>query len=212
MEVENLVGKRFGHLIVIARGENNKTGQATWVCKCDCGKIRKRNVTTSSLNCGNTIACGETCSFSSKKHGMSKTRIYHIWTDMKTRCNCTTSNVYHLYGGRGIKICDEWLNDFMAFYNWSTANGYQENLTIDRIDVNGNYYPENCRWANSSVQNNNRRTNHFVYYKGEKYTIMQLSKKLGIRYYTLLYRIKRGWSEENLSLTNKTRKGGINYE
>ena len=124
------------------------------------------------------------------KHGMIHTRLYSIWHCMKVRCYIKSCLSYKNYGGRGIKICDEWKNDFISFYNWSLANGYKDNLTIDRIDVNGNYEPSNCRWVSKKEQDNNRRTNRFIEYNGIKKTIQQWAEEKGINTYTLRKRIR----------------------
>ena len=125
----------------------------------------------------------------SARHGMSRTRLYQIWADMRTRCSCKTNRVYGLYGGRGISVCPEW-STFEPFMSWAMANGYEEHLTIDRVDVDGNYCPENCRWATMTEQGNNRRNNHR--YNG--HTIAQLEEMTGINRYTIKRRLKEGWS------------------
>lgn len=124
------------------------------------------------------------------KHGLTGTRIYRIWSNMKRRCFNPNAEHYNRYGGRGITVCDEWKNDFMSFYNWSMENGYQEDLTIDRIDNDGNYEPLNCRWATNKEQENNRGSfNINVTYKGKTQTLMQWSEEIGIPFPTLRYRI-----------------------
>lgn len=128
------------------------------------------------------------------KHGLKNTRLFSIWSGMKTRCYNSNSPQFKNYGARGIKICDEWLTDFMNFYNWSMSNGYSDNLTLDRIDVNGNYEPNNCRWVTSKVQANNRRTNKLIEYNGEIKTLMEWCEYHGINYKTVRDRLKRGWA------------------
>jgi hypothetical protein len=114
------------------------------------------------------------------KHGLYKTRLYHLWANMKYRCSYKDSTHAKNYVSRGITVCDEWKKDFMEFYRWAIANGYKENLTIDRIDVNKGYSPENCRWADMVMQNNNRRDNAFIEYDGKTLTRRQWARELGI--------------------------------
>lgn len=129
-----------------------------------------------------------------KKHGLIHHRLYRIWGCMKTRCLNKNDEHFPLYGGRGITICDEWKHDFQAFYDWAMANGYQDNLTIDRIDVNGNYEPSNCRWLTRQEQNFNKRNTIFVTLNGETKSLAEWAAETGIYYQTLVYRYKAGKS------------------
>lgn len=199
----DLVGKKFGRLLVIEKTDKRDiTGGVVWKCKCDCGNITF--TTSHSLTTSHCRSCGcykidfnrEQGKTNFTKHGMKHTRLYNTWCNIKQRCYGIDCKNYKNYGARGIKVCDEWLNDFMCFYNWAMDNGYNNELTIDRVDVNGNYEPSNCRWATMTEQANNKTTNHYVLYKGAKMTVKQLSDKYGIAYRTLLCRINRGWDVE----------------
>ena len=124
-------------------------------------------------------------------HDMYGTRLNHIWANMRTRCNCKTNKDYPDYGGRGIKVCKEW-DEFINFHEWAMKNGYEDNLSLDRIDVNGNYEPDNCRWITMAEQQSNRRNNVFVEYKGEKHTLTEWSRITGISRSGLSYRLSIG--------------------
>lgn len=129
------------------------------------------------------------------KHGETSTRLYRIWSSMKTRCNNPNRAHYKNYGARGIKVCEEW-NDFSCFKKWALSNGYSDTLTLDRINNDKGYYPDNCRWITMQEQSNNRRTNHLVTYKGQTKTVVQWSTELGINRYTLFKRLQHNWSVE----------------
>lgn len=138
----------------------------------------------------------------SKKHGLKYTRIYQTWADMKRRCyNKNDKAHYPDYGARGIVVCDEWKNDFMAFYNWAIKNGYNDTLTIERVDVNGIYEPCNCKWATKEEQNRNKRTNRKISFCGKTLCVSEWARLTGIEKNTLKERLNRGWSIEKTLTT-----------
>lgn len=173
-------GQRFGRLTVVGFSHVEK-GRTWWECKCDCGKSIITNA--NQLQTGLTASCGclrrETTGKLKYSHGQRQTRLYNIWCGMKQRCLNPNDKSYVAYGGRGIAICVQWM-EFAPFYNWAIANGYREDLTIDRIDNNGNYEPSNCRWSTLREQESNRRDNVFVQIAGEIKTLSEWSRRFGI--------------------------------
>ena len=158
----DLMGKRFGRLVVIAEGGKDKDGSLRWICKCDCGNTTKP-ILSANLRKGHVKSCGRLL----RKHGKKNTRLYEVWRGMKKRCSNKNHFAYKYYGARGISVCDEWKNDFSKFYDWAMLNGYNPDAprgecTIDRINNNGNYEPSNCRWITMAEQEKNRRTHREV--------------------------------------------------
>ena len=190
MKLRNLTGQRFGKLVVIKRSKHEGKG-AKWFCKCDCGK--ETIVFSANLLKKHTMSCG--CLKFKKgknlKHGYSKTKLGYIYSSIKDRCFREKCKEYKFYGGRGITMCDNWKNNPLTFFNWAISNGYKEGLTIDRIDVNGNYEPSNCRWITRTEQSKNKRTNVFITYKNETHILSEWSKIAGIDYRTIKGRIKK---------------------
>ena len=206
---EDLTGKKFGRWTVIKRVENNERGDSMWLCQCSCERHTLRVVNGGSLRQGKSTSCGclkiENRLKCKDVHKHTGERIYRIWLDMKQRCTNPKNTYYSNYGGRGIKPCYEWYNSFMKFYNWSISNGYQDNLTLDRIDGNKGYSPDNCRWISRKAQANNTRTNIILDFNGESHTMAEWSDILNISYMALCHRIERGWSIER-ALTSPVQK------
>ena len=202
-EPENLIGKRFGRVVVLER-VNIKTRNIMWKCLCDCGATKI--ISGGNLKGGNVRSCGclanESTTRFAKVHGKSHTRLFRVWSGIRNRCLCPNDKHYKDYGGRGITLCEEWKNDFMAFYNWAYANGYDETApkgkcTIDRIDNNKGYSPDNCRFVNLKVQANNKRNNHIVAVGKEALTVAEVADMANIEYNTMCGRVNKGWDIES---------------
>ncbi len=187
----DIKGEKYNRWTVLSLSkiENKK---AYWLCQCDCGT--KRVVSSSSLRAGTSKSCGCLVKENGIKtiNGLSKTRLYRNYSNIKQRCFNPNFPLYKNYGGRGIIMCDKWKNDFMSFYNWAMSNGYKENLTIDRIDVNGNYEPSNCRWITMKEQYHNRTDNIYYIVNNKKKCLAELCEEYNMPYYTVRKRLQRG--------------------
>lgn len=204
-----MIGKKFGRLTVVEEyTQRGTSGRIIYKCRCDCGN--EADVSGAHLRTGHTRSCG--CSRRDHiKHGQAYTRLYHIYHKMKARCYYKHDARYSRYGGRGITLCDEWLNDFMNFYNWAMNNGYSDELSIDRINNNNNYGPSNCRWATNEEQQNNKSNCVYITYDERTQTMSQWSRELNIPYITIKKRHARGYSDtECLFGRNKNGKNQIN--
>ena len=209
---KNLIGQTFGRLTVIAEGKtresDNKRKQYYWLCQCSCGS-QPKEINQNSLLSGEIISCG--CYHSEHnheygfKHGMSHTRIYTIWSGMIQRCCNPNAKNYPRYGGRGITVCEEW-KEFKKFYEWSKISGYSDNLTIERLDNNGNYCPENCTWITKQKQMRNTRRNHYIKYNDEELTLTEWARKFDMNVETLRYQVNHNNFKSFVSYYNKIKE------
>lgn len=197
MKANDLIGQKFGMLTVVSRAANNKYGKAMWNCVCECGRKPKKPISTDRLKSGNSKSCG--CyRFGNKfsvTHGEKKTRLWREWSGMKNRCS-KNFKFHKNYYDRGISVCEEW-KSYIAFRNWALSNGYDDGLTLDRINNDKGYSPDNCRWATMKQQSNNRRTNKYITANSETRTMKEWAEYSGIKYHTIQERIARGWKEED---------------
>ena len=204
-----MTGKRFGRLIVIERDELCNSKHATWKCRCDCGNIT--SVLGTNLRRGISNSCGclqrELLSKRRKIHGgwANKEPLFNVWRGILQRCNpeiksTSTKN----YGQRGITVCDEW-HEYAIFREWAIGAGYRKGLSIDRINVNEGYSPQNCRWADNKTQQNNKRNNVYVDFNKETHTLKEWSELLNINYQTVYSRYQRGLPIESVLSTSLLR-------
>lgn len=200
-KIEIHKGEKFNRLTVIDEYGKDKYGHKKFLCICDCGE--ETIVLKSQLTSGKTGSCGcyqkDRARETQFKHGMAKTAIYQIWKGIIQRCTNPKSKSYNNYGGRGIAICSDWIGEsgFENFYEWSMSHGYKEKLTIDRIDNNSDYCPQNCRWVSRDVQANNKRNNILINHNGICKTVSEWSKITGINDRKIRQRIKKlNWDME----------------
>lgn len=203
---KDLTNIRFGKLVAIKPIKKPCDRKMYWECICDCGK--NVIVLSSNLTRNNSKSCGcsrECIGERTTKHGMTETRMFKIWTGVRKRCTNPKCKSYHNYGGRGITISPKWDN-FINFYN-DMKEGYADDLSLDRIDHNGNYEPGNCRWATQKTQNRNRRNNHIVNCENESKTLAEWSEISGVNYTVIAYRIKNGWDTKKAIYTPTIQQG-----
>ena len=210
MRHKDLTGQKF-NMLTVKSFAFIRDSHAYWNCVCDCGK--ESVVCASRLLRGTTKSCGCISREISRKrmttkNGYSKTRIYRIFIGMKQRCYKDNDKDYPRYGGRGIKICDEWLQDSKKFVEWAKEHGYKETLSIDRIDVNGDYTPDNCRWVSAKKQANNRRSNLFITYDGKTLSASEWCAIKGWNRHIIPERLRKGWSLEKTMTTPLRIRGG----
>ena len=206
MKYKDRIGQKFGRLTIIEYKPQNYRGR--YICQCECETTKE--VDCSQLIGGSVHSCGclarelksqrSVGNKYSSKHNKSKTRLYQIWLDIKQRCYNPKQKVYKWYGGRNIIMCDEWLNSYETFEKWCVANGYEKDLTIDRINSNGNYEPTNCRWVDMKAQSRNRTGTILITHDGKTQCLKDWCIELNKNYPTIVGRIRNGW------------KGGKQYE
>lgn len=184
----------YGRLTTLECVGVSKDRHKIWKCRCSCGN--EKVVSSNDLKSGNTKSCG--CLLRGQKtnyvHGRHNTRLYRIWQTMKARCKYETHIESTNYHKRGITVCNEWLNSFEIFAEWADSHGYADNLTIDRINTDGNYEPDNCRWVTPKVQCNNKRNNRVLTINGVQKTVTQWSDISGVNRFTIYTRLNRGVS------------------
>lgn len=206
---KSLIGTKFNSLTIIDIHPDVKGGQYKLICKCDCGNT---TITRASrvIN-GYTKTCG--CrnegvnKYNSNRISRKYSNLYSCWNTMRHRCYNPQNERYKYYGARGITVCDEWKKSFEPFLNWALSNGYEKGLTIDRVDVNGNYEPNNCRWVSNLCQARNKRNNRMVEFQGETKCVSQWCEDLNLPYHTIRARLRLGWDAEkafNTPVRNKS--------
>ena len=199
MAFKDITGNRYGRLVAI-KPISKIPGKYHWECQCDCGNTCIVN--GAYLRNGKTKSCGclkeEVLKNGANRNAslLSGTRLYHIWFGMKSRCDREKNQAYERYGKRGIAVCDEWngKDGFIRFYEWAMNNGYDESLSLDRIDNDGGYSPDNCRWTTEKVQANNRRSNRRFEVNGEIKTLAELCEEYHVSYQMVQNRVNRGWN------------------
>ena len=209
--LENFIGKKFARLTIIAIAPleffDNGSKKSMVMCRCDCGNIGKYHFTR--VKCGHIKSCGcyksEIHQQTHTTHNRTNTPLYNVWRGMKARCHRKNDPGYKHYGGRGIRVCDRWINDPEAFMAWALANNYSKGLDIDRINVDGDYEPDNCRFVTRSVNNKNRRSSRIYQYNGKTKSLSEWAKIFNIKYGTLYKRMYGGLKfEEAININNNS--------
>lgn len=191
MKKVDLTGMRCGRLTVLKECDARKNKSVVWLCQCDCGNqvfVSAKHLTTQAVK-----SCGCLKHEQPTKHGLSQSRLYRIYHGMIERCYYQKHIGYDNYGARGVWVCEEWKNDFSSFANWALENGYSDELSLDRINCDGGYCPQNCRWVDCFVQQRNKHNNRRYIYNNQYLTVAELAEIGGLNYHTLTSRLNRGW-------------------
>lgn len=211
-KARDITGQRFGRLLALGPVGLDQNQEVLWLCQCDCGNIATK--LGRSMRKGSTQSCGcfgkQRSAEATTIHGMWKEPIYHKWIHINERCEKESHHNFHRYGERGIKMCDEWRHDFVAFYTHISQLEHfgKEGYTLDRRDNEKGYEPGNVRWATAKQQQRNRHNNHMITHNGETFCLAEWAERVGISYQTIKERLKRGWSAEKaLTTPIKTQKG-----
>lgn len=207
----DLTGQKFGRLTVVEfAGVNKNTRNYYWYCKCDCGNPEKLKISSANLKNGATKSCGclqkERASEANKKHGDSKTKLFMVWSDMRHRCNNPKHHAYRWYGGKGIKVCEEWDNNYVLFKKWAYSSGYKEGLTIDRKDADKNYCPENCCWASRQQQSSHLSSCNCFEFFNKKYYVSQFCREMKVSRFTFYKYTSDGINVNSLMIVCKNSK------
>lgn len=205
---KDLTGQRFGRLVVVrATNERGPDGSVIWECRCECGNTcitSSNQLTRKNHSRKRSCGCLQVEMHRTRSHGESGSILFHKWTGMKDRCYNANAKNYEYYGGRGIAICEEWRTSYEAFRDWANSNGYKDGLSLDRIDPDKDYSPDNCRWITMSAQQGNKRSNIMIVMDGQERTLAEWCQVLDLPYKTIHARIKRGW-EPTKALTTPLR-------
>ena len=213
----DLTGQRFGRLTVLKRSSKictpNGTRRVYWDCICDCGN--PATVSSHELRSGKSKSCGclqiERAHDANVTHGGRRTRLYNIWNNMKQRCINPHGTMFEYYGGRGIAVCPDWLASFSTFQHWALSAGYTDDLTLDRIDSDKDYCPENCRWIPMCEQSKNRRNIHQLTFNGKTMSVTEWGKITGFGYQVIKDRLLHGWTVERTLTEPIAHKFGVRY-
>lgn len=199
----DMTGEHFGRLTVLRYAGKAPNGHSRWLCQCACGQIT--TVTRSNLIAGRQVSCGckrqEQASQMNYIHGGRRTRLYSIWSNMITRTENPNGTAYHRYGGRGIKVCSEWRDSFPIFRAWALAHGYRDGLTLERIDNDGGYSPDNCRWATWQEQFNHRCDTHYITFDGKTQSLTRWARERALPPSALFQRVYAGWNAQRALTT-----------